>query len=186
MGSAPGVYAPLGMEGYELCHPEDPDDFERINVEVDGTPRRSTWDPVTVRLIRKDEGQQLETSDSPWLGGHALILRRSAVRALTPMLEGNGELLPLVCPEADLVVYNPTHVIDGLDASASLVRRFADGSIMMVQRYAFRAAVVAGIDVFKIPDLRVSPTFVSARFVDRWKAGGLRGLAFQHVWSLPT
>ncbi len=43
--------------------------------------------------------------------------------------------------------------------------------------------VISGVDIFKIPSLRVSPTYVSERFVERVKAAGLRGLVFNKVWS---
>jgi len=43
--------------------------------------------------------------------------------------------------------------------------------------------VVADNEIFKIPSLRVSPTFVSHRFVDRWKESGLTGLEFERVWA---
>lgn len=46
-----------------------------------------------------------------------------------------------------------------------------------------RPDVIGEIDIFKIPNLRVSPTFLSQRFVDRWKASGLTGLEFEQVWA---
>jgi hypothetical protein len=61
--------------------------------------------------------------------------------------------------------------------------RFSNGRIMRITRYAFRPEVVAGVDIFKLPSLRVSPTFVSEYFVKAWKAAGLRGLVFNKVWS---
>lgn len=182
----PGIYTPLGLDGYELCHPGSQDDFETINVEVNGVPRQSSWEPIRMRLIHEDEGQKLVTSDSPWLGAHALIFRPNVVEALGLMLREYGELLPLACSEAEVVMYNPTRVIDALDEAASSVLRFSGGRIMMIQRHVFRADVIDGIDVFKIPNLRVSPTFFSHRFVDRWKAGGFKGLEFKQVWAAPN
>jgi hypothetical protein len=181
-----GIYTPLGLDGYELCHPVSQDDFETINVEVSGTRRQSSWKPIPMRLIREDEGQELVMSDSPWLGAHALIFRPSVVEALGPMLQEYGELLPLACSEADVVMYNPTRVIDAFDEAASSVLRFSGGRIMLIQRHVFRADVVGEIDVFKIPNLRASPTFLSHRFVDRWKASGLKGLEFKQVWAPPN
>lgn len=183
MRSKHGVYTPLGQNGFELCHPVGKDDFELINVEINGAPRQSCWKPISIRLIREDGGQKLAVSDSPWLGTHALIFRSDAIEALGPILQENGELLPLACPEVDLWVYNPTRVIDALDEGASSALRFNGGRIMMIQRYVFVAAVIREVDVFKIPNLRVSPTFLSHRFVDRWKASGLNGLEFKRVWA---
>lgn len=184
--SKPGIYKALGADGFELCHPVNKEDYERINVEIGGTPRQSSWKPIPVRLIHEDEGKTLAMSDSPWLGYGPLIFRPSVVEALGPMLREYGELLPLACSEAELVIYNPTRVLDALDEAASSVMRFDDGRIMLIQRHVFRSEVVGENDIFTIPDERIAPTFLSHRFVDRWKASGLKGLEFKQVWAAPT
>lgn len=189
MKSRSGVYAPLGLDGYELCHPVMQADFERINVEINGTPRQSAWKPIPMRLVRDDAGKKLVASDSPWLGPHALIFRPAAAEALRQDLTEYGELLPVSCADAGLgglLVYNPARLIDALDEARSSVLRFGDGRIMTIRRHVFRADLVHNVDVFKIPNLRVSPTFVSRRFVDRWRASGLSGLEFKEVWTPPN
>jgi hypothetical protein len=186
MKAKAGIYTPLGLDGYELCHPVNQDDFERINVEVNGTPRQSDWKPIHMRLVHDDQGQQLAESDAPWLGAHALIFRRNAVESIGTALREHGELLSLACPEADVLLYNPTRLVDALDEAASSILRFNNGRIMMIQRHVFRADVVRDVEIFKIPNLRVSPTFLSHHFVDRWKSSGLKGLEFKQVWALPN
>jgi hypothetical protein len=181
-----GIYIPLGQDGFELCQPVSARDFERINVEINGTPRQSDWKPVPVNLVHTDQGRTLIESDSPWLGSHALIFKAKAFDLMGPALGGYGEILPLTCSEAKLWIYNTMHVIDALDESASSVLRFNDGRIMMIQRHVFRAELVGENYVFKIPNLRVSPTFVSQRFVDQWNEAGLNGLEFKQVWASPN
>lgn len=184
--SAPGIYKALGLDGFELCHPVSKDDFVTIDAAIDGTPRRLGWRPISMQLVHEDEGKELVTSDSPWLGNNALIFRTSAVQALGGILGEYGELLPLKCPEAELWVYNPTRVLDALDEEASSITRFSSGKIMMIRRHVFREAVVAKNDIFKIPNLRSSSTYLSHRFVDLWKSSGLRGLEFNLVWAAPN
>lgn len=186
MRAKAGIYTPLGLDGFELCHPLSQDDFERINLEVNGTPRQSNWKPIPMRLVRSDKGQELIESDSPWLGAHALIFRTTAVDSMGPILREHGELLSLACSEAKVWIYNPTQLVGALDEAASSILRFNDGKIMLIQRYVFRADVVRGIDIFKIPNLRVSPTFLSHRFVDRWNESGLTGVEFKQVWASPN
>lgn len=181
-----GVYTPLGLDGFELCHPVHQRDFERINIEVNGTARQSSWEPLPVQLVHIDQGQKLVESDSPWLGAHALIFKKTAVDSMGSALREYGELLPLSCSEASLWIYNPMRVVDALDESASSLLRFDNGKIMLIQRHVFRANLLQGNDVFKIPSLRVSPTFVSQRFVDRWNEAGLKGLEFKQVWASPS
>jgi hypothetical protein len=176
----------LGMDGFELCQPVDEEDFEKINVEIGGKPRQFGWKPIPMRLIHRDEQRTLERSDSPWLGSGTLIFRASVLDALGSLLMEYGELLPLSCPEADLVVYKPRLRLDALDQAASSVLRFSDGRIMLIQQHVFRSAVVGENDIFTIPSLRVSPTYLSHRFVDRWKASGFKGLGFVQVWMRPN
>src|SRR5690606_34836725 len=143
------------------------------------------WKRIPVRLIHEDEGKALAMSDSPWLGYGPLIFRPVVVEALGSLLGEYGELLPLACSEADLMIYNPTLVLDALDESASSIMRFPDGRIMLIQKHVFRSDVVGENDIFTIPTERVSPTFLSHRFGDRWKASGLKGVEFRHVWAAP-
>jgi hypothetical protein len=55
-----------------------------------------------------DDGTALEPADLPWLGEHLLILKPRAVDALWDLYLSVGELLPLACRDADLVVWNVT------------------------------------------------------------------------------
>lgn len=177
------VYKPISSEGYEFCHPQDAEDFETFDLRIDGERRSDDWKPIPVRLVAEDEGRPLLESDSPWLGAHALVFRRRAIDVLGDLLETHGELLPLDCAEAELHVFNATKVIDALDAERSSVVRFGEGRIMRVERYVFRPEALRGIHVFKIPDLRVSPTFVDEHFVERWTSAGLVGLVFDEVFA---
>jgi hypothetical protein len=136
-----------------------------------------------MRIVREDEGKYLALSDSPWLGSHALIFRSTVLDKLGFTLRRYGEVLPVSCADTDLWIYNPRNVIDALDEASSSVVRFGDGRIMMIDRHVFRTEIVAENEIFKIPSLRVSPTFVSHRFVDRWKQSGLTGLDFKQVWN---
>lgn len=176
------IYVPLGSDGYELCQPVRQDDFETLNSLINGIPRASKWAPIPMRILSTEDQRNLIRSDAPWLGSHALIFKSGAAESLEAILCANGELLPLVCEvEPGLKIYNPTRLIDALDEDRSAVVRFQSGKIMMVQRYAFRPDVIGDIDIFKIPNLRVSPTFVTQRFVDCWKSSGLKGLDFNRV-----
>lgn len=179
------IYTPLGLSEYEVCHPVRQEDFDAVATILNGLHRAKEWVPIVMQLVREDGDKALCESDSPWLGAHALIFRSHAADAMRTMLMDHGELLPLTCQGANLLIYNATRVIDALDERESDVQRFRDGRIIMIQRYVFRGDPIAGVDVFKIPSLKVSPTFVSQRFVDRWGAVGLKGLGFKKVWA-PT
>ena len=121
------VHVPFSLEEYELCPPVKQKDFETIILQVNGTPRAATWRTIAMEIIHKDEGTKLLESDSPWLGPHALIFKRTVSTAIRTLLEEWGELLPVSCNEADLSIFNPTRVLDALNETASSISRFSDG-----------------------------------------------------------
>lgn len=57
---------------------------------------------------------------------------------------------------------------------------------MRIARYAFRSDLLHEVVAFKIPNLRVSPTFVTDVLVEAWRAAGLKGLELQEVWPQPA
>ncbi len=179
------IFLPSGADGYELAHPVHSADFECLPSQLNGTPRRNPWVPFRMQLIPQDEhGRPFQEADAPWLGSDALIFRPSAIEALKPLLLSHGELLPLACEQAPLFAFNPIHVLDALDETASRVHRYPDnGRIFHIEEYVFRPEVVGDVQIFKITSLYVSPTFVRERFVERWQAAGLRGLTFTQVWE---
>lgn len=183
MSQSNALYVPSGAVGYELCQPLIVEDFQRINTEINGVARRATWKPLTVALIRTEGESRLRRSDSPWLGVHALIFSQNAIESLGGVLSENGELLPLECAGEELFIFNPTKVLKALDEEASSLTRFDSGAIMMVRNYEFLPEVVDQIDMFKLSNLRVSPTFLSHKFVQLWRESGLEGIEFKRVWN---
>lgn len=177
------VYLPVPVLGFELCQPLEKDGYETFSLQINGTRRQQEWRPIAVRLVHDNNGEPLAFSESPWLSTHALTFRPLAVEALGPLLRENGELLPLAGEDFELSVFNPTRVIDALDEQASSIARFSSGRMMRIRRYAFKPELIEGIDVFKLPNLRVSPTLLSERFVRAWNATGFHGLEFEKVWS---
>lgn len=175
------VYRPTVDEGFEWVVAVADADFEVFR-SFDGSPRRSGWVPVRVRLLTEDErGQPFEESDFPWLGSHALVLRKRAVDALGSVLADVGELLPLACDDAELWVLNVCRVVDALDEGRSQLVRFGTGRIMKVERHIFRPESVEGQLVFKIPQLLRGSVFMTDDFIH--VVTGLRGLGFELVWE---
>jgi hypothetical protein len=177
------VFDTVGQDGFELCHPVDSDDFETLELLINGEPRKGTWKPLRMKLIREDEGKRLRPSDAPWLSSGAVVLLETAVHVLGPVLEKHGELLPLDCPGCKLVAFNPTHVVDAVDLARSQVVRFKDGQLMDIRKYVFRPDVIRNLPAFKIPNFRISPTFFGQEIVDLWTEAKLKGMDFKLVWE---
>jgi hypothetical protein len=180
------IYEPLVAEGYEWINCCDDADYE-VFWSFDGSPRAPGWKPVKVRRVRADDRQAFNPSDFPWLGAHALIMRRKPVEALRKMLASGGEVLPLATDDGtDLSVLNVTRVLDAIDEQRSDILRFpGSGRIMRIQSIAFLEPIVRGVDIFRLPH-RASPTYVSERFVKAVQDAGLRGLEFNQVDAPPS
>ena len=73
------VYEVDGVEGYEWVIPVKQADHD-LFLEFEGTPLLPTWRPVPMKLVKVvDDGRtHLKDADFPWLGHHALVLRRRA------------------------------------------------------------------------------------------------------------
>lgn len=177
------IYEPVVADGYEWINTCDNNDYESFH-QLDGQSRIATWKPVKVRRVRADPRHSFIASDFPWLGGHALIMRRTAVEKLRDILELNGEILPLLTDdEVKLWVFN-SRICDALDEARSVITRFPQTNrIMFINKVAFIRSTLENIDVFRLPH-RASSTYVSDRFVDRVNNAGLRGLEFNRVWSV--
>lgn len=168
------------VEGQEWLLPTDGEDYERF-FAMDGTVIRD-WAPPTMALLtHREDGRPTTYSDFPWLGEHAPIFRARAVEQLGKIAEGYGQLLPLRGEEAWL--YNVTNVLDALDQERARITYFDDGSILAVERYAFKAEAIQAAEIFKLPG-RASPVFVTDQFVARVRDSGLAGVSFRSLAGL--
>src|SRR4030095_15624246 len=113
------IYNPSYADGYEFCQPVDRRDFKKIRRFVDGSPHADSWKPIEVKVLHDFRGRQLKRSDCPWYGRYALIFRESVVAALGPLFLAHGELLPLACKEANLMLFNITRMLPAIDEAAS-------------------------------------------------------------------
>jgi hypothetical protein len=177
------IYTPAVLEGYEWVVPSKDSDHE-IFLQLAGVRTLTSWSPVKVRLVKEDtHSDALRQSDFPWLGAHALVLRRAAMEALAGPLAQEVEFLPLDCTETDLWVMNALRVVDALDEARSAVVRFSGGRIMKIDQHAFDARRLEGVSVFKIPQMLRGSQFLSQAFVDLVETSGLRGIGFKLVWA---
>lgn len=176
------IFEPKPAENFEWINTTDDSDYE-LFLAFDGIPRGHAWSPPKVRRVPANYDKEKNESDFPWLGGHALILRRKSLEILNNVLQTNGEVLPLADVDgAELFVFN-AQVIDCLDEKNSDFIRFPNtGRIMKLKSVAFQPNVIEGLDVFRLPH-RATPTYVSERFVQMVQSAGLVGLDFKEVWK---
>lgn len=142
----------------------------------------ASWPPLEVRLIR-DGSAGTAPSDLVMLGVEPAFTAR-AVEALQDLLFPLGQILPLRSPDGEFYLWNVTRMLDAMDEDASDLLRFpSSGRIMVVNRWAFRADVVADAVAFKIPQMPVAYTFVTDAFMQRVQEERLVGFEPRAVWS---
>jgi hypothetical protein len=121
--------------------------------------------------------------DMPHMAGAIPVFTLKAVRALSDFLEPNGELIKIRCQKDTLFLYNATRIVDALDEENSLLVRFRDGSMFPLDPYVFYEDRLTGMTIFKLPQWRLGPPYVTDPFVQRVIERGLKGFWFRLVWS---
>jgi hypothetical protein len=179
------VFVPSVDEGHEWVAPVDDAHFHVLRTL--GEEKIATqWQPTPVRLITVDEnGDRLQEADMPWLGSHALVLRKRALDVLGDVLREDSEFLPLANEEAELwLVHVWRTVASALDPNRSEIVRFpSSGRIMKVGKPRFRPEVLNGFHCFKLREFPRGPTYVTDEIVTRADDALLSGARFRQVWD---
>ena len=159
-------------------------DWETLHGAFDGIPLGDSWTPLPVAVLRDQDHRGRPAGDYPSLAGNIAVFSPRALDALGDLLEGNGEVLPLSCPDGEYVAFNVTRVVDALDVERSDVRRFkSSGRIRDIERFEFRPELLGGLSIFKLPEIPDMRIFVTERFVQRVQQAGLAGFLFQLAWA---
>jgi hypothetical protein len=155
-----------------------------IVYEFNGTAIGERWKPFEVEFMKEECIEQLPQGDFPHLFAAVPVLNARAVEVLWPILEGNGELLPLRSNHGDYFIFNVTNVVDALDEETSDIVRFSDGKrILDIKRFEFRASELASVDIFKLPQDLLSSVFVTDKLMNAVTNAGLLGFDFRWLWS---
>ena len=172
------------VEGYEWAMGIEEHDRTAL---TDIFRRRSSksWPEARVKLLREDEGQHFKEADFPWYSSTVIVLRSRVMPVIQEILLKHGELVPLVCDEAELFGYNCTTVLDALDHSLARMKYFSSsGRFWRVDRHVFVPERLKGINLFRLPEYENGgPIYVSDAFRQLVFDSGLTGLGFKLVWS---
>ena len=75
-------------------------------------------------------------------------------------------------------------VLDALDYEKSKFRYFSDtNEIYGIKKYAFKEELIANVEAFRIKDFWSYPTFLTEKFVEKYKANNLTGIEFHCVYD---
>jgi hypothetical protein len=169
----------------EFINTVNVDSVDIVNMLELRLPLAPNWKPIKVRRVHPTSTRKSAVKvDMPFYGSHVIFLRPRAVEVLHSFITRSGELLPVEDEGGDeLYMFNALSVLDALDMEKADLKYFSDGRIMRIARYEFRPDVIRDVDMFRIPQMRSSPIFLSQRFVDAVQQEGLTGAGFENVWS---
>ncbi len=150
-------------------------------LSFDGRSKLDTWKKMKVTRLEQDKERPL--GDAP--GFFLPALNKKAVNALSPLMSGEVEILPLDFQEDDLYAINVTTVLNVIDYQNSVYRTFSDGKkIMYFIKYEFcNINLLEKHNIFKIIDEPRSYPFVSDAFKQKAEEAGLEGFNFELVWD---
>lgn len=156
--------------GPDTYHPEIKNLLDEVWFR--GQPMAESWIPL--RTVTEKQTRHLPLPDFDDTVYWPMFSRR-AVDALADLLEPNGEILPLICPEGEYFAYNATCLVDILDQERSDMRRVS------LHKLVFRTDCLQGLSIFKMKLRPVAHVFVTDLLVNRVRQAGLVGIDFRKL-----
>ncbi|MBR0668540.1 hypothetical protein GXW71_29580 [Roseomonas hellenica] len=151
-----------------------------------GTSAAAGWRPLRVELIstlgEEDEVDPPVVTDCPYLGAVQLLLSARARDVLAPLLEPEGEFLPVEAAFGAYWIYNCLRSREALDEARSVAERFPDGDIKRITRHELRPEVIGQHAIFHL-DGKTGIYYATDRLVAAVERAGLTGFVFTEVWS---
>lgn len=166
---------------YSLGLVDSQNNWERTNDGFRGSSLKADWKALEVFV--ENISDKLRLGNFPSLVGIP-VFDSKALANLEKLSESYGEFLPLICSDnvyERLWAYNVTKVIDCLDQSKSIIKRFDDGKVMWIPKIVLKLETVTGVHIFKIPEDKRNFVFVSDTFKDIVEKNELLGLLFSEV-----
>ncbi len=136
--------------------------------------------------VPKVTGRVSEFNDYPCMDMFLPVFSENSTRALSPILELNGELLPLDSDtNTKYYFYNITTIVDVLDLEKSKCVFWSDPptTAVDIEYFYFREDAVKGLSVFRIPQYPMA-VFVTNVFLDYVEQNELNGFVFRKVWPI--
>jgi hypothetical protein len=156
-----------------------------MKISKSGSTFGELWKPIEMEFYG-GEKTEVEIERTKPVGDFVQGIVTEAVSAkarhiIEPITMKDVEFLPL---NTEMGFYYELNVkqVDCLDISNSIVKRFeSSGRVMSVIKYRWLEDKLNGINIFRIPELRTSLTFVSDVFKSTVESNNLTGLFFKQV-----
>jgi hypothetical protein len=159
--------------------PEEYDEFEdqfRSDQRLTGS-----WTPMKFSLFEADYEVDKPIGDFSGIASVVPLIVSSKTRdVLSSFVKDQVEFLPIETEVGDFQALN-VMIVDCLDHSKSKFKRFNDGRIMRVEKYAFKPETLKGLHIFRIPEEVMSRIYVDKAFKEIVEENSLTGLDFNKI-----
>jgi len=147
-----------------------------------GESRGNTWIPLPVEYV--EEKRRFPKADKPNFLPMLPVFTSKTLKYLQPVVESEGEILPLINKEDELYAFNVTNILDkAIDLDKSQVLFLRDGkSIKRIEKYCFYREKVSNSYVFRLKEFP-TPIFVTSKFKEIVDRKELTGFRFKEVWA---
>jgi hypothetical protein len=176
----------LNLDKFQFLSASSRKDLQRIMFQPQGQPFHESWTlPRYDYCPTDDEDYRPNAIEGDFISVDREIgLTAEAVKKIGPIFENYGELLPLdVNGDLNKVFwFHCTRVLDALDESKSKVKRFPNGRIMAVDKYAFLSDRIGATELFHLKEER-GHAFCTEAFKQKIESENLTGLEFRLLWS---
>jgi hypothetical protein len=135
------------------------------------------WEPLSVKSVKGHKSDAVS-----FLTGIP-IFSQEAINIVDKFLKSTVEILPLAHEGYNLFALNVINVVDCIDYEKAIVDEIIPGFFTGFKKYAFKAGVLRGQHIFKIPEQLKNKVFVSDEFRNQVLQSKLKGFKFIEVWD---
>jgi hypothetical protein len=162
-----------------LLAPED-SGFADLVGKFNGAAITEDFGPLKIEL--NPDTADLPRGDFPsLLLPHIPVFSRHAADLLASVLTPYGQLWPLLCEDAEYIMFNVTTLVDAMNEDDSDIVRFKSGRIMEIRNYVLNERRLNAAPIFKLPQTALMDVFVTDEFVNMVLASHLKGFSFKPV-----
>lgn len=172
------VFQFRGPENYEWVTTENTLNFQLLRgLSV------SQWSPFDVTIVDRDEKNQplLKADILSVRLNSTFIMNNKAMLALKDILCCYGSMLEVKSNDVSLWMYYVSNFVDALDTKKSDIFCSENGTILMIRRHVFMDEAISRHQIFKIPNMRLSPIFFTKDIIDIVEEKKIRGFGFKKV-----
>ena len=177
---------PTGQQ-YEWVVVEDGPSSWQMGQAIFWSPARrpgDVWPSVRMDLVTEIHGRRALRAKVPWEGNQTLVLRDEAIDSLSPILAAEGELLPLECDSARLIMFTAGRAPDEsiVEERSRLPRKSPLAEHFEIEHIVLDGALLRGRRAFEIHNGLSFQLLLQEDLVAELEAtGDTDGISFESV-----